>query len=63
MSNLTTMYFYYWRESNQIVVQNMVGGYEGQKHKHSLENFKEWKKNVNPEHLVDLDAIVKKKRT
>jgi len=62
MTALTTTY-YYWREGNQIVVQNMVGGYEGQKHKHTIEDFKRWKKDIDPKHLVDLDAIVKKKRT
>lgn len=49
------MYHYYWREGDKIVVQNMVGPYEGQKHEHTKEEFEEWKKNINPEHLIDLD--------
>lgn len=56
MTFLTTMRFYYWKEGNEIVVQNMVAGHEGQKHRHSLEDFENWKQQIkNPEHLVNLD--------
>jgi len=50
----TTMRFYYWRENGKITVQNMVGGYSGQKHTHTLKEFKEWKKNIDPKLLTEI---------
>ena len=52
---VATMYHYYWKKNNTIIVQNMVMGMEGQLHRHSLEDFEKWKKNINPEHLINLD--------
>jgi len=51
----TTMYYYYWKEDNEIVIQNMVGGLEGQLHRHSSEDFERWKEGINPDHLINLD--------
>lgn len=49
-----TMNFYYWKEGNKIVVQNMIMGMEGQKHSHSPQEFEEWKKDIPEENLIKL---------
>ena len=53
---LTTMNFYYWKEGNKVIVQNMVGGYSGQKHEHTPEDFQRWIKegNIKEENLIEL---------
>ncbi len=52
---MTTMVHYYWKEGNEIVVQNMVGGYTGQLHRHTPEDFERWKQKIKPGCLVDQD--------
>lgn len=57
MSSLTEMFHYYWREDDEIVVQNWVGGHKGQEHRHSPKDFEDWVKEnkIKPECLMDLD--------
>lgn len=54
-SAMITMYHYYWKENNKIVVQNIVGGHMGQLHKHTPEDFERWKKGIKSEHLINQD--------
>ena len=49
------MNFYYWKERDKIVVQNMVMGYEGQKHSHTPEEFKNWSKDISKKNLIQID--------
>lgn len=64
MSLVPKMVHYYWREDGEIVVQNWVGGYKGQEHRHSPKDFKDWvKRNKIPaDCLVDLDKRERSKR-
>uniref|UniRef100_A0A6M3MAC1 Uncharacterized protein n=1 Tax=viral metagenome TaxID=1070528 RepID=A0A6M3MAC1_9ZZZZ len=55
MSSFHTMVHYYWKEGDEIVVQNWVGGMKGQEHRHSPEDFKRWSKDIKAENLIDLD--------
>jgi len=48
------MNFYYWKEGSKIVVQNMVMGMEGQKHEHTIEEFKKWKKDISEKNLIKI---------
>ena len=34
---------YYWQDGAEIVVQNAVGGYLGQEHRHTPEDFARWR--------------------
>lgn len=55
--NIPTMYHYYWKEKGKIVVQNMVGGFKGQEHKHTPKDFQKWieENKIKTEHLINLD--------
>ena len=57
----TTMYHYYSVKSDgKVVVQNMVGCYEGQTREYeSMEHFKQWIKdrNIKPEFIIDADKL------
>ena len=33
---------YYWTEGDEIVVQNWIGSYLGQEHRHSPADFERW---------------------
>ena len=53
-------YFYYWKIKNEIVVQDMEGGTKCQMHKHNAEDFEEWKKQAEPENLINTEELRKK---
>ncbi len=54
-----TMRHYYWKDGKGIIVQNVVGGYLGQEHRHSQESFARWIKenNIDPDNLIDVDKL------
>ena len=52
---MVEMNFYYWEENGKIVVQNAAGGFMGQKHEHTQDEFAEWSKDIPEENLVKLD--------
>jgi hypothetical protein len=37
---------YWWREGDEIVVQNFIGAYMGQEHRHTLAAFQAWKRDA-----------------
>ena len=49
------MNFYYWIKNDKVVVQNMLMGMEGQRHEHTVEEFKEWKKDIPKKNLIKLE--------
>lgn len=46
------MNFYYWEEGDRIVVQNMIMGMKGQEHKHTKQEFEEWKRDIPKKNLI-----------
>ena len=48
------MNFYYWKEGDKIVVQNMVMGMKGQEHTHTMKGFERWKKDIPEKNLIKL---------
>jgi len=48
------MNFYYWKEGDKIVVQNMVMGMKGQEHTHTIKEFEVWKKDIPKKNLIKL---------
>lgn len=48
------MNFYYWKENGKIIVQNAAMGIMGQKHEHTPEDFKRWKKDIPAKNLIKI---------
>ena len=46
---------YYYKEGDMIIAQNTVMDQFGQKHKHTIEDWEEWKKNAPEIELINLD--------
>lgn len=47
-------HFYWWKERNKIILQEIVMGMKGQKYKYTIKDFKEWKKGISQEYLHKL---------
>ena len=60
MNFLTEMYFYWWKKGNKICVQNMVAGYQGQYHEHTLSDFEKWGEGIEPKFLHEIKQEEKK---
>jgi len=45
---------YYWKEGDQIIVQNVIGGFRGQEHKHTPESFENWKEKAKGWELIKI---------
>jgi len=58
MSSLTEVQFYWWKEENKICVQNMVAGYQGQYHEHTIADFEKWKGKINPKFLHEMKGKI-----
>ena len=48
------MNFYYWKENGKIVVRTSIMGMLGQRHEHTLEDFKKWKKDIPEKYLIHI---------
>ena len=45
---------YWWKEGKEIVVQNWIGGMQGQEHRHSPKEFEQWKKEATGFEVIEL---------
>jgi len=48
------MNFYWHKENDKIIVQNMCMGMQGQLHEHTPKDFERWKKDIPAKNLIQV---------
>lgn len=60
MSSLCILRAYWWKEGDTVVVQNWVGGFKGQEHRHTEAEFLTWKEDAQEGGVEVVEAVTEK---